>query len=331
MKKILLIFSASLVLWGCADRYADEFTSMRQELDDINKRLDELSASINSEVASLKEIVNAIQSCDYITGITSVKENGVEIGYKISFFKGEDIFIRNGEDGDDAKDGKSPVVGVRQFSDGNWYWTVDNQWLLDSSGNKVRANAYDGKDGQNGADGQDGQNGQDGQWGTTGVTPEFKIENGLWYYTVDGGRTWIEYGTATGADGAPGKDGSVAESIFKNLTWDASNVYFHLKSGAVIPVPRNALFEFTLSQFSDIMIAAGETVSLNYSIDKTSSAVLVSGMSDSGWKIDVVEDDAFAGVVKVTAPTPYEEGKVIVIASDPAGNMQMKPLTFIVK
>jgi hypothetical protein len=79
------------------------------------------------------------------------------------------------------------------------------------------------------------------------------------------------------------------------------------------------------------MIAAGETVVLNYSIDKTSSAVLVVGMSDSGWKIDVVENDSFGGVVRVTAPTPFEEGKVIVIASDAAGNMQMKPLTFIEK
>ena len=77
------------------------------------------------------------------------------------------------------------------------------------------------------------------------------------------------------------------------------------------------------------MISAGNSVSLNYMIDKTSLSVLVTGMSDNGWKIDVVENDAFGGIVKVTAPDPYTEGRVIVIAADSAGNMLMKPLTFI--
>ena len=45
--------------------------------------------------------------------------------------------------------------------------------------------------------------------------------------------------------------------------------------------------------------------------------------------VDVVENDAFGGIVKVTAPDPYTEGRVIVIAADSAGNMLMKPLTFI--
>lgn len=329
IKRLIVLIFTFLTMCGCADKYADEFASLRHEVDDVNKRLEELCSQVNGDLASLRAIVEALQNYDYITDITPVEENGVKVGYTISFFKREDIYIRHGKNGEDAENGWSPVMGVRQFSDGNWYWTVDGEWLLDTTGTKVQASAYDGKDGEDGEDGKDGINGSDGEWGATGVTPEFKIENGMWYLSVDGGRNWIEYGKAVGDAGAPGVDGLTAETIFDNLTWDASNVYFHLKSGAVIPVPRNVVFKFSVSQISDIVISAGETITLNYTIDGTSSSVVIAGMSDSGWTINVYENDAFGGTVNVTAPSPYVEGKVIIIASDSAGNMLMKPLSFI--
>lgn len=42
--------------------------------------------------------------------------------------------------------------------------------MLDSKGNRIRANGIDGKDGENGKDGADGKDGQDGEDGKDGDT-----------------------------------------------------------------------------------------------------------------------------------------------------------------
>lgn len=39
-----------------------------------------------------------------------------------------------------------------------------------------------------------------GEPGQDGATPDFKIEDGNWYVSYDGGRTWTEIGSATGGD-----------------------------------------------------------------------------------------------------------------------------------
>ena len=58
-------------------------------------------------------------------------------------------------------------------------------------GKKVRASATDGKD---------------------AVTPQFKIEDGFWHVSYDGGTSWSKLGKATGDDGKAG------EGFFKGVT-----------------------------------------------------------------------------------------------------------------
>ena len=49
--------------------------------------------------------------------------------------------------------GGSGVIGIKTWSeDGNQYWTIDGEWLLDDQGHMVRANGIDGRDGSD-ADG----------------------------------------------------------------------------------------------------------------------------------------------------------------------------------
>lgn len=79
----------------------------------------------NSNVAALQAIVNAIQGNDFVTGVTPITENGVQIGYTITFSKSGTVTIYHGNDG---KDGHTPVIGVRQYDDGEWYWTIDGEW-----------------------------------------------------------------------------------------------------------------------------------------------------------------------------------------------------------
>ena len=50
-----------------------------------------------------------------------MKENGVEVGYTITFQTGKSITIRHGVDG---INGETPVIGVAKDTDGVYYWTV---------------------------------------------------------------------------------------------------------------------------------------------------------------------------------------------------------------
>ena len=246
MKKLMAfaIMTMAIVLSSCKYNDDDIWNSVHN-LEDRVAKLEELCQQMNTNVSSLQTIVTALQSNDYITGITPVVENGKEIGYTITFSKSDAITIYHGRDGhdgidgtngSDGADGVTPVIGVRQDVDGIYYWTLNGDWLTDDSGNKIKAEGTDGKDGADGADGSDGADGTDGtngQDGQDGITPKFKIENDYWFISYDNGATWTQLGKATGEDGADGVNG---DSIFKGVTQDDDNVYFELADGSVITV-----------------------------------------------------------------------------------------------
>ena len=238
---------------------------------------------MNTNITSLQTIIIALQSNDYVVNIAPIVEGNKEIGYTITFAKSGSITIyhgknghngangadgkdgQNGTDGKDGKDGYTPKIGVKQHTDGRYYWTLDGTWLLDDNGNMIPATGENGKDGQNGAngsdgkDGQDGENGKDGINGTNGkdgMTPQLKIEDGYWYLSYDNGSTWQKLGKATGnngLDGANGADGEDGDSIIQSITQDDEYVYFNLTDGQIITlIKRNT----TAIVFKDLAVEA---------------------------------------------------------------------------
>ena len=226
----------------------EAFVALKEQVDQLNQ-----------QISSLQTLVEAVQQRDYITGLEYVYENGIEIGYKISFANRAAIVVRHGEKGEQGgqgpqgqpgQDGSTPSIGVKQDTDNIYYWTLNGEWLLDSNGQKVRAQ---GLDGQNGTDGQPGTPGSDGQNGRDGVTPQLKIENGYWHVSTDNGQNWTQLGEATGEngqDGQDGQDGADGESLFQSVsvTSDRNYVVFTLQDGTTtIEVPTKQAYE-TLQQ-----------------------------------------------------------------------------------
>ena len=226
-------------------------TEIWDKLNDHESRitaLEELCKQMNTNINALQTLVEALEKRDYITNVSPVREDGVVVGYTISFASSDTITIYNGKDGNNGTGGYTPQIGVKKDADGLYYWTLDGEWLLDDSGNKIKAVGEDGRDGQDGTDGsngKDGQDGQDGEDGTDGrdgvdgITPRLKIENDYWYVSYDEGATWIELGRATGEDGADGSDGSDGDSIFSSVTQDEEYVYFNLADGTMITLPKH--------------------------------------------------------------------------------------------
>ena len=187
--------------------------------------LEEWQGQVNQNIESLQRLLN---TTDYITSVTPLMEGGEEVGYTITFLNSDPINIyhgKKGEDGDKGEpgeqgdDGHTPQIGLTQGTDGNWYWTLDGELMLDKDNNPIRANGEDGQQGQQ------GQQGQPGQTGASAPTPQIKLgstldtnaavitDNGVvqpaaWYLSVDGGQTWYRI---TGDKGEPGDEGDKGE------------------------------------------------------------------------------------------------------------------------
>ncbi len=247
-------------------------------LDDLESRVDDLEQQckkINSDIAALQAIVNAVQTRDYITAVEPVVENGVEVGCRIVFANANPIVIYHGKDGTDGTDGKdgedgkdgadgengqdgvAPVIGIAQDSDSVWYWTLNGNWLLDDAGNKIKAVGVDGADGNDGTDGLDGKD---------GVTPTLQITEGYWEISYDNGVTWTRLGKAVGEDGKDGQDG-VGNCIISKVYEDNGYVVFLLSTGEEYKVPFSAnSLDIIFSVEPGFGLMPGKTTVIDYTI-----------------------------------------------------------------
>jgi hypothetical protein len=72
----------------------------------------------------------------------------------------------DGTNGTNGKDAITPIIGVKLYTDGFYYWTIDTgdgngaQWLKDSNGNMIRTTGDKGDTGATGATGADWHSGQ---------------------------------------------------------------------------------------------------------------------------------------------------------------------------
>ena len=96
-------------------------------------------------------------------------------------------------------DGITPQIKIDETS-GEWMISYDRGDTWEALGIIAR-----GEDGTNGQDGKDGANGKDG---ADGITPQLRINEGIWEVSYDNCTSWISLGVrAVGENGADGKDG----------------------------------------------------------------------------------------------------------------------------
>ena len=144
MKKIVTLLIFGLMSLASCTEY-DE-VAMWNKNEDMGSRLaalERLCDRMNTNIASLQRIVEALQANDYVTGVAPVVENGETIGYTISFSRSRPRHaLYHGKDG---RSGATPVIGVKQDTDGLYYWTLDGEWLEDSRGDRVVAQGPAGR------------------------------------------------------------------------------------------------------------------------------------------------------------------------------------------
>lgn len=292
MKKIFIILTlaAGMLAAGC-QTYDD--SELKSEIQKITARLTALEQQcslMNSNISTLQALVDALDGQDGIVSVTDLEDG---TGYSIKFKSGKTVTLRDGVDG------RTPAVGVRQDTDGTYYWTVDGEWLLDASGKKVRAQAVDGKD---------------------AVAPKLKIEDDWWYISYDGGSTWTKLYQAKGDDG---------DTLFASVTDNGETVTFKLADGTVLTVPKATELGIQFTESVDIGISAGETRSIGYILTGASENTAVKAFGQYGWKARVVKAGATMGTIEVTAPSPLEEGEIIVLVYEGDSKTVVRILNFV--
>lgn len=224
MKKFLFGVWALVSMVSCS-KFDD--SSIWEELRSHEERilrLETLCNQINTNIASLQTVVIALQNHDYITNVSPVTEDGVEVGYVITFAKRGAVTVYHGQDGVDGKPGAAAdVIGVRKHTDGKYYWTQNGEWLLDGDGNMLCTSGADG------------------------LSPRIRIVDGNWYLSQDNGVSWEMIGPASPED-----------CVVKDVTQDNQNVYIYLQNGEVIAISRkpglNASVSFDDPYVSDICL-----------------------------------------------------------------------------
>ena len=227
MKKLLAFAALFAVVALTSCKYDDDdLWNSVHGLENRVAKLEELCKQMNTNISSLQTIVTALQNNVYVTGTTPLMKDGKEIGYTITFSKGNPITIYHGKDGQDGEDGITPTISVKKDTDGVYYWTLNGEFIV-VDGGKIQA---EGKDGIN---------------GTNGTTPQFKIENDYWFISYDNGNTWMQLGKATGENGKDGEDGVGGDSMFTGIDYKTSTDYviFTLADGTQIKLPTWSAFE----------------------------------------------------------------------------------------
>ena len=294
MKKLFTLFAVIALLAGCSDDYDDSaLTGRVDDLENRIEKLEEFCKQMNTNISSLQTIVTALQNNDYITEVIPVMQDGKEIGYTISFGKNNPITIYHDENRQPGDDGHMPVIGVRQDDDGIFYWILDGEWLTDDEGNKIKAQ---------GTDGQDGKPGEDG------ITPKLKIENGYWYVSYDNEQTWKQLGKAT----------DEGDSIFQSVTQDEYNVYFTLKRGEKITLPKKSTLTIKFAEGNSLIFQVDETKTVHYTITggNTENVIKVEMMNNDGaYTLHTTPSSATTGTIEISAKVPTIN-RVIVSVSD---------------
>ena len=266
------------MLYSCTDM-------VKQELEDTHAKLEALQRLVSEANDNLESLENLLKALDDTHTILPASFVETEDGYEISFQDGRKVFIHYG------KDGKTLVpVGVMD-EDGIYYWTVDGEWLLDAEGNKMRASASEGED---------------------GIAPVLKVEDGFWWISSDGGKTFEKLRSCDQMDGV---------GVFKDVIMDdPKKVILVLWDGTRLEIPRFVNFRMSFSgpALDTMAVKAGESISIPYELltegDALDMVVITSGTDGTYFSKVVGGETPGTGVVEVQVPDPFAEGYILLQA-----------------
>lgn len=294
-KTLPFVLTIILLASGCKSMISGEIEALQNQIDEIRRVVDNL----NDDISSISEMLEEIESGQYLKSITDVKDGTVTIGYTLTFTDNRTIRISSILD--DGASALLPSIGVKRDIDEVWYWTIDGEWLLNAEGNKIRAS------------GAQGEQGDTGEKGTDGVTPLLKIDNDWWYISYDNGASWIILDKAKGDDGVNGTDG---KSFFRNVEIGDDYVTLILADGSEIAIPIYRPLSISFSAMA-VTMAAGSTFDITFELSgDTDNCSVFANTTSEDWMISVIRTSSTNGKITIQSPDFEDTTDMAVFVSD---------------
>ena len=284
-RSLAVAIAAMMTFTGCYDD-SDLQTRMDQAEADIAE-LQQLVKDINTNISSLVTVVDALKNSDQITSVTPLSDGS---GYTITFSKSGTITIYNGKNGVDGTngtngangengaDGHTPVISVKLDQDGQYYWTVDGEYLTDAEGKKIPATAHI-------------------------ATPQIRINEGNFEISYNEGLTWEIIGNAGASD----------DVVFKQVIDGPASVLFVLSDGTQIEIPKTQQFVINVES-TDVIASAGQQASVSFTVSGADENTVVDAFGTKGYEASVMMINASTGSLTITVPDPMTDGKVYLMA-----------------
>ena len=270
---------------GCYDD-SDLQTRMDQAEADIAE-LQRIVKDINTNISGLVTVVDALKNSDQITSVTPLSDGS---GYTITFSKSGTITIYNGKNGVDGTngtngangengaDGHTPQISVKLDSDGQYYWTVDGEYLTDAEGKKIPATAHI-------------------------ATPQIRINEGNFEISYNEGLTWEIIGNAGASD----------DVVFKQVIDGPASVLFVLSDGTQIEIPKTQQFVINVTS-TDVIASPGQMAFVDFTVSGADENTVVDAFGTKGYEASVMMSNASTGSLTITVPDPMTDGKVYLMA-----------------
>lgn len=90
MRHTLIALTALITMSSCARFDDSEIWDKLQEHEDRIQKLEEMCSRLNENITALQAVLTALEENDYVTDVVKIMEDGVEIGYAITFAIFED-------------------------------------------------------------------------------------------------------------------------------------------------------------------------------------------------------------------------------------------------
>ena len=336
-KTLTLLLLAALTFAAC--KYDDSalWEQVNQNTEELAAQaariaaLEAWQAETNTNIEALQTLLS---TTDYITAVTPVVKDGVEVGFTISFLNTPAITIYHGTKGDKGDKGDTPQIGAAQGDDGNWYWTLNGELLTDTDGNPIRANGTQGEQGPAGDDAPLPQLATGKKLNAQGITTDSQnnpIAADAIYLSVDGGKTWTRVSGEKGNTGSTGPTGPKGDSVFESVdTTNADYVIFKLaNNGGTFQVPRYTGIGLTFD-VPGVSLPYGQTAKIQCivtGIDNPTADDLYLITVPDGWKASI----SVNLILTVTAPADITSGaatgEILVMLDNKKGSTTIGRIT----
>ncbi|MGN1221328.1 MAG: PL29 family lyase N-terminal domain-containing protein [Candidatus Cryptobacteroides sp.] len=253
-------------------RYDD--SQLKQSIAQLEQQLNELKAQLQGEISALKDMVNGLVT------VVQISEN--QDGSTV-------VTLSDGQSFTIAKDisGKTLITVIEEGGQYYWATTVDGgeavPLILD--GKMVPVSMT--------------------------LTPQLKIEEGKWYISLDGGKTWVFSGVEIRED-EPQDPGEEKIDIFIAASQDDDYVYLTLADGTVISVAKEKEVSFKVlagKQYFNYGQTKSLTVEMAEVLDYTITEV------PKGWEAEVIDDELIVTAPGEDAQNARKEGVVKMLAT----------------